>query len=378
MNIILTESQLKKINNILEQVVQGKEGDPYEYKKEGNIYFARKKGSNKWIQTSGKISQAIQNKIFPVGAIPTKVSSSKKYCQPHPVTTDVPQNLEPSYQSEAGKLISIGIPTRTACEISFIKIRPKFSGKSFFVIDTLQNLIYLFDSNGKFVAKSQTLDGNDDQSQDTKKIAQALWTWQEQVEKMGFKWDPSKEKYLDKTGKNRNYNTQDVYNQIDKNNTRFFPKGIYSISGLRTDKEYAGGENNLFKLQTLDGKQIAQAIHGFYDEPPRVAALEQLKKVMGTKATSPKVPQEFIDLVSKYSNTSQFNKSYGCINVPVDFLKIARPYAKKGTMVFVIGETKNNYLVQNSEEFFDKLGNGESCVNPETLGQQIPKIEAFA
>ena len=43
------------------------------YKKEGNIYFARKKGSNKWIQTSGKVSQAIQNKIFTSKTTNTKI-----------------------------------------------------------------------------------------------------------------------------------------------------------------------------------------------------------------------------------------------------------------------------------------------------------------
>jgi hypothetical protein len=45
----------------------------------------------------------------------------------------------------------------------------------------------------------------------------------------------------------------------------------------------------------------------------------------------------------------------------------------------VIGENDNNYLVQNSNEFFDKLGSdGQSCVNPTSLAQQVgselPKI----
>jgi hypothetical protein len=98
-------------------------------------------------------------------------SVQKQYCEAFPKTPDVNSSLIPKYQTEAGNLISLGIPPRTACEISFIKIRPKFNGKSFFVVDTLQNLIYLFDSSGKFVAKSQTLDGEDAQSQDVKKIA---------------------------------------------------------------------------------------------------------------------------------------------------------------------------------------------------------------
>jgi hypothetical protein len=78
------------------------------------------------------------------------------------------------------------------------------------------------------------------------------------------------------------------------------------------------------------------------------------------------------------ATTSKFNKSYGCINVPSDFLKIARPYANKGTMVFVIGETDKNYLVQDSNNFFDKMGNDEKCANPASLGVEIPKIEGMA
>jgi hypothetical protein len=305
---------------------------------------------------------------------PSQNVKSKTYCQPYPKTSDVNPTLALKYQSEAGKLINNGIPTRTACEISFIKIRPKFSGKAFFVIDTLQNLIYLFDKNGNFVAKSYTLDGSQSQSQDTKKIAQALWTWQQQVEKLGFKWDPTKKKYVDTTNKNRTYNHDIVYKQIDKNNARFFPKGIYSIASLKTNTDYAGGKDNLFYVQTLDGNQIAQAIHGYYNQPERVESLEMLKKSMGSNAKSPQVSDEFIKLVEKNINTDKFNKSYGCINVPVDFLNLARPYAVKGTMVFVIGETKDNYLVQNSDDFFNKMGNPEQCPNPESMGLKIPTI----
>jgi len=50
--------------NLQEQIVQGKEGDPYDYKKEGNVYYAKKKGTNNWIKTTGKVSDAISSKIF--------------------------------------------------------------------------------------------------------------------------------------------------------------------------------------------------------------------------------------------------------------------------------------------------------------------------
>ena len=53
-----------KSTSLKEQVVQGAKNDPYEYKKEGDTYYAKKKGSTKWIKTSGKVSDAIKTKIF--------------------------------------------------------------------------------------------------------------------------------------------------------------------------------------------------------------------------------------------------------------------------------------------------------------------------
>ena len=50
--------------HLQEQVVQGNAGDPYEYKKVGNVYYAKKKGNPTWIKTTGKISDSIAKKIF--------------------------------------------------------------------------------------------------------------------------------------------------------------------------------------------------------------------------------------------------------------------------------------------------------------------------
>jgi len=392
---ILSEEEKNRILNLHEsatkrhylseqEIKQGQPGDPYQYKKVGDeYYYALKKGGNWTKATKERAIKNIKNFIFNEKNLPTKTNVkktqlNKQYCEPFPKSKDVDKSLIPQYQNEAGRLINLGIPSRTACEISFIKIRPKFRNKAFFVVDTLQNLIYLFDKNGKFVAKSQTLDGNDAQSQNDKKIAQALWSWQEQVEKLGFKYDPTKQKYLDATKKNREYSHDLVYADVDRLVTRFFPKGIYSIHHLKTDKEYVGGDENILSLQTLDGKQIAQAIHGFYNEKPRVKALTELRKAMGTTVNSPEVPEEYINLVAKYNNTSKFNQSYGCINVPVDFLKKARPYSTQGTFVFVVGETDKNYLVQNDTEFFNKLGGEQQCINPASLGVEIPEINGVA
>ena len=76
--IRLTESELVNlVKKVLSEqpitapgvdIIQGVGNDPYEYKKENKVYFTRKKGSNKWIKTDGKISNAIATKILLKGA----------------------------------------------------------------------------------------------------------------------------------------------------------------------------------------------------------------------------------------------------------------------------------------------------------------------
>jgi len=59
-----------------EEVRQGKQGDPYEYKKDGEKYYTRKRGSNaQWISLTGKSAEAIKNKIFGI-SIPTIAGGS--------------------------------------------------------------------------------------------------------------------------------------------------------------------------------------------------------------------------------------------------------------------------------------------------------------
>ena len=49
--------------HLQEQVVQGKAGDPYEYKKEGGYYYTRKKGAKDWILTRGNMASAVSKKF---------------------------------------------------------------------------------------------------------------------------------------------------------------------------------------------------------------------------------------------------------------------------------------------------------------------------
>jgi hypothetical protein len=62
--------------HLQEQVVQGNVGDPYEYKKEGGYYYARKKGAKDWILTRGNAALAVSKKFT---SSKVNISSPKPY-----------------------------------------------------------------------------------------------------------------------------------------------------------------------------------------------------------------------------------------------------------------------------------------------------------
>jgi hypothetical protein len=71
-------AEFEEINE--EEVKQGSTGDPYEYKKDGEKYYTRKKGSKgQWISLTGKSAEAIKTKIFGLSIpnIPGKSSLGK-------------------------------------------------------------------------------------------------------------------------------------------------------------------------------------------------------------------------------------------------------------------------------------------------------------
>jgi hypothetical protein len=65
MKLKITEEQFKIVVNFLkEEIIDGSGRDPWKYKKEGDSYFAAKKGSDNWIKTSGRSKDSIKSKIF--------------------------------------------------------------------------------------------------------------------------------------------------------------------------------------------------------------------------------------------------------------------------------------------------------------------------
>jgi|LakMenE18May11ns_1017448.scaffolds.fasta_scaffold9952387_6 hypothetical protein len=253
---------------------------------------------------------------------------------------------------------------RISCEIALNCIRPLMRTYNLIVVDTLNQLIYLFDPNGNFIAKDVIISGKNKQPTNPTDIANAMLSWDESAIKAGFKWINGKG-YVDQTSQNRKYNHDYVYDWIDRNNKRFTSPGVYDMGTITSDASYAGKINNIKHL-VQNNKQYTQAIHGYYLEQPRTLVLQKAKKFLGD-VKNPEAKKEFINAVS--TGGLNLDLSYGCINLTTEFLNILQKYWDKAK-VFVLSESNENYLVDNSKNYFDKMLNSEVCPSPQSLGAQ--------
>ena len=404
---VIGESYIDKSNKLIKEnsaiVKQGSGGDPWQYKKEGNNYYAAKKGSNpNWILAKGKAKIAIERYIFNLSPTQTKPTQNTqtKSTQTKPVVNTTPQfcptingastqiyDIQAIYNYYVKKLNKTGNSVwtyinqqinekalnynksikddRISCQIALNCVRPLNRNFNLIVVDTLQQLIYLFDPNGNFIAKDAIISGKNKQSTDPKTIATALLTWEEAAQKNGFKWVSGKG-YVDQTGKNRKYDHEIIYDWVDKTKTRFTPPGVYGLGNKQSDNEYAGGTDNLISLMK-GNKELTQAIHGYYIEQPRIQALKAARNYLGD-ITNPEAKKQFQDAVS--SGKLNLDMSYGCINLSVPFLNILKKYWDSAK-VFVVSESSTNYMVNNPVNYFDKNMNSQSCPSPQALGADM-------
>lgn len=234
--------------------------------------------------------------------------------------------------------ISVGIPERIANQITYIQTKQKYVDKNIFVVDTTSKLLYLFNKKGKFIAKTQIISGVDPQSKDPKLINQSLLSWDEMIQKIGFKWNDTLG-YVDQTNKGRVYSDDMVYDYISKTNTRFLPKGIYVTSNkIESESEFYGTTNNILWL-FRNGKELPQAIHAYYPTQTRTETFKKVEPYISVNSDS-KVTRDYFDVI-KQINMSQ---SFGCINVPPSFLPYLRRYGVN-SYVFNLGEG-NDYLIK--------------------------------
>ena len=252
--------------------------------------------------------------------------------------------------------VSYRLTPRIDKELAYIRQRD-MDNQPFFVYDPKDNLLYLFNKGGVLVDYTSVIDGQSPQS-DAEVVTLERW-----CELSGQDYEPyfCKNK---KTGARGNY----IYSALAKTANAFIPKGIYPISYLSRTPGYAGSGLNVIGLKDQEGNPMAAAIHG----TARLVASAELEKHLKKDISSGKVPQEYLDAIKLIANS---NLSSGCLNVPAKFIDNPRvQYLAQDAKLFVMGEGRD-YLVQNFEEYFDKLsGDGQRCVNPTSLASNMSNV----
>lgn len=252
--------------------------------------------------------------------------------------------------------VSYRLTPRIDKELAYIRQRD-MDNQPFFVYDPKDNLLYLFNKGGVLVDYTSVIDGQSPQS-DAEVVTLEKW-----CELSGQGYEPyfCKNK---KTGARGNF----MYGVLAKTANAFIPKGIYPISFLSRTPGYAGSGLNVISLKDEKGNPMAAAIHG----TARLVASAELEKHLKKDISSGKVPQEYLDSIKLIANS---NQSYGCLNVPAKFIDNPMvQYLAPSAKLFVMGEGRD-YLVQNFEEYFDKLsGDGQRCVNPTSLASNMSNV----
>jgi hypothetical protein len=374
--IRLTESELVNlVKKVLSEqpitapgvdIIQGVGNDPYEYKKENKVYFTRKKGSNKWIKTDGKISNAIATKIFKDNPLNVK---NKKIVKRQKVKPVVQNTQKGSYKYSP----------RVDAELSFIKQREPLWKKllgvgaknPFFIYDPKYNLLFLFNSDFSLIKSTSVVDGKDAQ-QDVTPFHPEDWC---KASNLDIK------PYIC-TNKGSKQKQFPSYASLDNIAVKFIPKGIYTINALTKNSGYSGKGKNVYSLKDSSGKQMSAAIHGIPKIEKRLVASKNLESLLQAEKNNNRVPQEYMDAVDTVISSA--NMSYGCIGIPASFVEDPNVInaVKIGVPVYVMGESNEGYLVQNSSNYFDELnGDGESCVNPimlaQSTGKQLPSQTGY-
>jgi len=312
----------------------------------------------------GNLTQAALNTYNSKGNVVKKTTTT----EPKKTTTTEPKKTtttEPKKTTTTEPKKTYNLTPRIDQELSFIKQRG-LDDKPFFIYDPKDNLIYLFNQNSKLVDYSSVVDGADIQKEKEQSKSYTIEDW---CKTSGLDVTPFR--CTDPSTKTK----KDPYYSVLSNlKSRFLPKGIYSISTLYRHEGYEGTGQNTFQLVDNNGKTVSAAIHGIPSGlAERLKASKDLEYLLKKDLSLGKVPEKYLSSIKTISNA---NQSFGCIGVPAKF--IDNPNVKgiaKGARVFVMGESGKSFLVQNSDEFFKNIsGDGENCVNPESVAAKMSSM----
>lgn len=243
-----------------------------------------------------------------------------------------------------------------ACEVASIGRRSQYDTKNIFIIDSPNKRIFLFsakDRSGarKLIASDIIQDGKNKQKNDVNSIAKSFEGYGLTFRRLQaeLKRDPT---------------SDEVWKSFDVNKVRFLPAGVYQGGRTSSSKSDAGEGNNQLWLKNWLGNEIGQAIHGYYLGDNRVGFMQKALSIV----KNPNDAKQIESFSNELKNSGlKMDFSYGCINVPERFTKYLEQYGPN-SFVFNIAEDNKNYLVQNTENFFEKMQNSESCPSPKSLG----------
>lgn len=274
--------------------------------------------------------------------------------------------------TEKNNFTSQGIPQRIACEISLQSQRTSFAGKNIIIIDTNKNqqLMYIFDSNKRFVAKDYVISGMDSQSTNQEIIGKALSGLASTLSNIGWRTDEKTGSLINTKNPKLSWNPNYLYQYLGNEKMRFLPSGIYVSAGLGADPSDAGykqdAANQFFLTPNGQNVDLAQAIHGFMlSDENRKKSMDLATKSLGSP-NDPSVSKQYYELFKNAGFKSKL--SNGCINVPERMIDYLRQYGVN-SVILNLSEDEGNYLVSNGKNFLQKSGQ-ESCPSPQSLGAE--------
>jgi Putative peptidoglycan binding domain len=314
---------------------------------------------------TGKLDQITQNKINNANSVNYESSTSEwnqkllQFTQKQSSQSDVEKN---------NSKMNYRYSPRIDAELKYIKQRQSLwdrmtEKKPFFIYDPKFNLIYLFNNDFSLIKSSQVVDGKDKQGKGVFTVSD--WCKKSNLEDKPYRCtDPKTKQKKDP-----------YYYVLDNEKIKFLPQGIYSISRLGRHEGYSGKGKNIYTLKNPQGVEISQAIHGIPDIGRRLEASQELADLLMADKNKGKVPQQYLNAVDTVIASA--NLSYGCIGIPASFVEDPEVISvvKEGIPVYVMGESEKGFLVQNSNNYFNRIGSDDgSCVNPESVAQSMGSL----
>lgn len=370
--ILSLHENVNKKKPISEQVIKGRDGDPWEYKKEGNVYYTRKQGANKWIETSGKVSDAIATKIFKSKPLSKKSDTSNRTNVPMTRDDRTPQRdtFDP-YRQRTQEMIQMAkffrkdligvISDKSHKQLMKMILEQSLRNKSFIIVNKDVAIASLFGPEYSFVTKSPITTGY---FKDTGSKEDVL-TYE--------KWFNITKEYILKNPKSSTYiankkyadslgvSVKDLdYNKHIKGKNKFkdysytvlkekgyakTPSGTYKLGSGFSNKSYTGDGINTFRfIDVNSGEYLPAAVHG-------AAGSERNELIKKAGSLDTQSSKEFTRAGS------------GCTNVNAKF--IADMQKTKPEYVIILpdsGATVDTPKIVTIKTWSDKiLSMGDSC-----------------